>query len=251
MSSVRRLLPDPPVELDDDALAAAYAPAPDATRHLRMNFVASADGAATVAGRSGGLATPGDSRVFDLLRDLCDVVLVGAGTVRAEGYRQPRYPPERQARRRARGLAEVPPYAVVSHTLRLDPTSALFTAAEPRTIVVTRAGAPADRRAALAEVADLVVAGTDEVDLAAALGQLADRGLRRILCEGGPHLFSALLAENLVDELCLTVSPLLAGPGPVRIVAGEPLPGTLEPLRLAHALEEDGALLLRYQLARS
>jgi riboflavin biosynthesis pyrimidine reductase len=244
-------LPEPPAELaDDNALAAAYAVAPEPARHVRMNFVAGVDGAATVAGKSGGLATPGDSRVFKLLRDLCDVIMVGAGTVRAEGYLQPRYPPERRARRLARGLAEVPPYAVVSHSLRLDPTSPLFTAAEPRTIVVTHAGVPADRLAALAEVADLVVAGTGEVDLAAALDQLADRGLRRVLCEGGPHLFSALLAANLVDELCLTVSPLLAGPGSTRIVAGPPQPDRTWPLTMRHVLTEDGALLLRYQVDR-
>lgn len=246
---MRRLLPDPAGDLDDDALAAAYALAPGTTRHLRMNFVASVDGAATVAGKSRGLATPGDTRIFDLLRELCDVILVGAGTVRVEHYRQPPYPADRRARRRARGLAEVPPYAVVSHTLRLDPASALFTAADPRTIVITHAAAPPDRQAELAEVADLIVAGTDRVDLANALDQLAERGLGRVLSEGGPQLFGALLVAGRVDEVCLTVSPLLAGPGPVRIIAGEPLAATLEPMRLGHVLEEDGALFLRYELA--
>jgi riboflavin biosynthesis pyrimidine reductase len=248
--AVRRLLPGPPAELDDDALAAAYALAPGVRRHLRLNFVASADGAATVAGKSRGLGTPGDTRVFDLLRELCDVVLVGAGTVRVEGYLQPRYPPDRRARRRARGLTDVPPYAVVSHTLRLDPTSPLFTAAEPRTLVLTHAGAPADRLAGLAGVADLVVAGTDRVDLAAALDQLAERGLGRVLCEGGPHLFGGLLAANLADELCLTVSPLLVGAGPGRIIAGEPLAAAVDPIRLGHLLEEDDALFLRYEVPR-
>jgi riboflavin biosynthesis pyrimidine reductase len=257
--AVRRLFPDPPAELDDEALAAAYALPPETARHVRMNFVASVDGAATVGDKSRGLATSGDTRVFDLLRELCDVVLVGAGTVRVEGYLQPAYPPDRRARRLGRGLAEVPPYAVVSHSLLLDPTSPLFTAAVPRTIVVTRAGAPADRREALAQVADVVVAGTEQVDLAAALDQLADRGLRRVLCEGGPHLFGALLAANLVDELCLTVSPLLAGPGSVRIVAGQPRPDQTWPqpqldrtwpLALRQLLTEDGALLLRYQVDR-
>jgi riboflavin biosynthesis pyrimidine reductase len=247
---VRRLLPGPPAELDDDTLAAAYALAPDTARHLRMNFVASADGAVTVAGKSAGLATPGDSRVFGLLREFCDVIMVGAGTVRVEGYLQPPYPAERRARRRARGLAEIPPYAVVSHALRLDASSPLFTAAAPRTIVVTCASAPAGALAELAEVAELVVAGSDRVDLAGALHQLAERGLGRVLCEGGPHLFAALLAADLVDELCLTVSPLLTGPGPGRINAGAPLATSLEPLQLGHALEEDGALFLRYQLAR-
>jgi riboflavin biosynthesis pyrimidine reductase len=140
--------------------------------------------------------------------------------------------------------------AVVSASLDLDPTSRLFTAAEPaaRTVVVTCRAAPADRRAALAEVADVLVAGDDRVDLAAAVGRLAERGLPRVLCEGGPTLFGTLLAAGLVDELCLTVSALLTGPGTGRIVAGPPPSDAPYPLTLLHALEEDGALLLRYAL---
>jgi riboflavin biosynthesis pyrimidine reductase len=258
MAAVRRLLPaqtgSPPdaelhlaqPDLDDEALLEAYAV--PAGRHLRMNFVSSADGAVTLAGRSGGLSTPADKRLFRLLRELCDVVLVGAGTARTEGYRPPALDPQRRARRRARGLAEVPPYALVSGSLDLDPASALFTGVEVATIVVTRADAPADRRARLAAVADLVAAGEGQVDLAAAVDQLAERGLTRVLCEGGPTLFGALLAGGLVEELCLTVSPMLAGPGPGRVIGGRPLAGAPYPLELLHLLEEDGALFYRYAL---
>ncbi|MEN3356529.1 MAG: hypothetical protein V7637_511 [Mycobacteriales bacterium] len=246
---MHRLLPDPPGLIEDDGqLAAAYLPPAEPARQLRMNFVASVDGAATVAGTSSGLGTKGDSRIFDLLRDMCDVILVGAGTVRVEGYAQPEYPAVRRARRASFGLAEVPPYAVISESLQLDPASPLFTEADPRTIVITHSAAPGDQQTALSAVADLIVAGTERIDLAVAVDQLAARGLNRVLCEGGPHLFGSLLAADLVDELCLTVSPRLAGAGPMRIIAGEQLPDHSRPLSLQQALTEDGALFLRYQV---
>jgi riboflavin biosynthesis pyrimidine reductase len=252
---VRRLLPaadGPPADLDDASLAEAYAVPAGPRWHLRINFVASADGGATVEDRSGGLSNPADKRVFRLLRDLADVVLVGAGTARAEGYGAERYAPERRRRRVELGGAELPVIAVISGSLDLDPTSTLFTRAEPnaRTVVITCQAAPEARRVALAEVADLLVAGDDRVDLAAAVAGLAGRGLARVLCEGGPTLFGALLEAGLVDELCLTVSPLLTGPGTGRIVAGRLVDGAPFPLSLLHLLEEDGALLHRYGLSR-
>jgi riboflavin biosynthesis pyrimidine reductase len=251
-AGVRQLLPTPadqPADsLSDDDLLAAYAVPADADRHLRMNFVASADGAATIAGRSGGLSTPPDKRVFALLRDLADVVLVGAGTVREEGYGYPEFAPERRERRRTLGLADVPTFAVVSGSLDLDPASSLFVGTPVRTLVLTTDRTPADRRAALAEVADVLTVGTAQVSLAAAVDALVARGLRRILCEGGPRIFGGLVEAGRVDELCLTICPLLAGPGPGRIVAGPGWP----PVRvsLVHALEEDGTLFLRYRLGR-
>src|SRR6266540_6045512 len=223
---MRSLLPEPSADLDDAGVAARYAvPDTGGRPHLRLNFVASADGAVTVHGLSEGLQTPGDNRVFTLLRDLTDVVLVGAGTIRLEGYGALRPGPERRARRREHGRAEVPVLAVVSGRLDLDPAAELFTAAPVRPVVITHEASPADRRAALAA--------------------LAGRGLPRILCEGGPHLFGSLLVAGCTDELCLTLSPLLAGPGPGRIVAGPPLPAPVA-VRLTHLLEEDGALFCRY-----
>jgi riboflavin biosynthesis pyrimidine reductase len=255
MAAVRRLLPaadGPPADLDDGLLAEAYAVPAGLPWHLRINFVTSADGGVTVDDRSAGLSNPADKRTFALLRDLADVVLVGAGTARTEGYRAERYGPERRRRRLELGRAEVPVIAVVSASGDLDPASTLFAAAEPaaRTVVITCRAAPADRTAALAEVADVLVAGDDRVDLAAAVGRLAQRGLARVLCEGGPTLFGALLAAGLVDELCLTVSALLTGPGTGRIVAGPLLDDAPYPLTLLHVLEQDGALLLRYALSR-
>lgn len=243
---MRRLLPDPADPLDDDALRAQYAlPEPDGRPHVRLNFVCGVDGAITVGGVSEGLQTPGDNRVFHELRTLADVLLVGAGTVRIEGYGPIRTDTEHAARRRALGLAEVPPIAIVSASLDLDPGAPLFTEAAARTMVITHGGAPAGRRAALAEVADVIVAGASSVDLPSALTALAGRGLARVLCEGGPHLFGALLAAGCVNELCVTVTPMLAGPGPGRMIAGPPI-ATPAGLRLAHVLEEDGALFTRY-----
>jgi riboflavin biosynthesis pyrimidine reductase len=245
---MRSLLPAPtsdPGPLDEDALARHYAVPEGTGPHLRLNFVTTPDGAATVDGVTKGLQTDGDNQVFALLRDLADVVLVGAGTVRLEGYGAMRPGARRRARRVALGRAEVPVMAVISDRLDLDPAAELFTAAPTRPVVITHAASPAVARSALAEVADVVVAGEGTVDLPAALAALAERGLRRILSEGGPHLFGTLLAAGCVDELCLTVSPLLVGAGPRRIVAGPPL-DTPVPMRLAHLLEEDGALFCRY-----
>ncbi len=249
MAPVRQLLPEPSGELTDGDLEAAYAVPPGPAPHVRVNFVASADGAAWLDGRSGGLSTPADKRVFALLRDLADVVLVGAGTIRTEGYSYPDFGPERRARRRALGLAERPTFAVVSGGLDLDPTSRLFAGAPVRTIIFTGTAAPPDRRDALAAVADVVTVGGEHVDLARAVDELAARGLRRVLSEGGPALLGGLVAAGRLDELCLTVSPLLAGPGPGRIVAGPGHPPAgLTVLRL---LSEDSSLFTRYAVDRA
>jgi riboflavin biosynthesis pyrimidine reductase len=198
-------------ELDDDALWQLYAPTPRDSPALRVNFVQSLDGSATVQGLSGGLGGPADKRVFDTLRALADVVLVGAGTARAEGYGALTVNPEHRARRRALGLPEDPAMALVSGRLDLDPASALFAEAPRRPLVFTTSEAPADARARLAEVADVIEAGTGHVDPALVVRELHARGLAQILCEGGPSFFGDLIAAGLVDELCLTISPVLEG----------------------------------------
>jgi riboflavin biosynthesis pyrimidine reductase len=244
---MRALLPEPgePVDVHDWYARDWLEPG-----GVRVNFIASADGAISVAGRSGGLQTPGDNTVFAALRDLADVVVAGSGTVLAEGYGPSRPSPERRGLRRARGLAEVPPIAVVSRSLRLNPAAELFTAAEARTLVLTCAAADPDAKRALAAHADVVDCGDEDVDPAAARAALADRGHRRVLCEGGPTLFADWGAAGAVDELCLTTSPLLAGPGAGRVVAGRPWLAPLG-LRLAGLLEEDGALFSRYRVGPS
>jgi len=175
---------------------------------------------AAVAGRSGGLSGEADRTVFGLLRALADVVLVGAGTVRAEAYR-PAKVGQRWAGLRE-GRAPAPPIAVVSGRLALDPASPLLDQApsHARTILITAESAPADGRAALAAKADVIVAGERRVDLWAAISALTALGYRRILTEGGPHLLGEITEAGLLDELCLTVSPLLTASGAGRIIQG-------------------------------
>ncbi|NMO90674.1 pyrimidine reductase family protein [Actinomycetospora sp. TBRC 11914] len=244
----------PPGELDRAALAEVYAyPAHPARPFVRVNFVASADGAVADAasGLSGGLAAPGDRQVFGLLRELADVVLAGAGTVRTEGYRGVRTTPGRRARRRARGQAEVPPVAVVTTTASaIGPDDALLTDTAVPPLLLTTASAAEQARRRLGGAAEVVALGEDDVAPAAALGALADRGLHRVLCEGGPTLFGAFAAAGLVDELCLSLAPQLAGAGPGRILDGPAGGGPPTPLRLASAVAHDDALLLRYRTAR-
>jgi riboflavin biosynthesis pyrimidine reductase len=226
-------------------LATLYAYPP--RRWLRANMVSSADGAASLGGASAGLSSDADRRVFALLRTLTDVIVVGAGTARAEHYGPARQHDDLWPGLRA-GRTPTPPIAVVSARLDLDPGSRLIASAPPqaRTIVITTAQAPPDRRAALAGRADVIVAGRQAVDLNAATGALADRGYQRMLAEGGPHLLAQLVAAGLLDELCLTIGPLLAGPGPNRIVAGTLPAAQPLPLTLAHVLEDNGFLLCRY-----
>jgi riboflavin biosynthesis pyrimidine reductase len=234
------------------SLGAGPAPGRD-SRWLRANMIVSLDGAATLAGRAGGLAGQADREVFALLRALADVIVVGAGTARAERY-QPVRPAELA---RWSWLREqhspAPPIAVLSRRLDLDLDGPLL-AGDPgsaRTIVITTESAPAGRRAAAAARATVIVAGQDTVDLAAALSALGELGHRRLLTEGGPALLGQFVAAGLLDELCLTVSPLLAGPGELRI-GGLPGPGAPpipQRMTLAHVLADDGYLLCRYRRA--
>ena len=243
--AVRQLLPD---LADDVDLAIAYAFPPDRP-WVRANMVASVDGAAAVDGTTKGLSGPADQRAFGVLRQLADVVLVGAGTARTERYGAEPIRPEHVERRRAAGQTPAPPISVVSRSLDLDPSSDLFAGAPIRTIVITCTAAPAARRRELATVADVVDAGRDAVDLAAAVDALHARGLFRVSCEGGPHLLGQLVAVERLDELCLTLSPLLVGGAP-RLLADHPLPRPAR-LHLAHLLEADGFLFARYLVERT
>ena len=239
---MRKILPEAGGELDDFGLAEAYAFPRE--RWLRANFVMSADGSATVSGKSGGLSSAGDMRIFGILRVLADVVLVGVGTARAEEYKPARPRPALAALRAGRPVT--PPIAVISGSLDLALDTPLFTDAPPeaRTIVITCATASDELRAATAKVADVIVAGEERVDLTAAVAALADRGLRRVSCEGGPHILGQVAAAGLLDELSLSVSPSLAGPGAGRIIAGDGFDA--HPMYLAQVLTEDGYLFCRY-----
>lgn len=240
---MRMIFPEAGGELDLLGLAEAYAYPQDTW--LRANFVASADGAAYVDGRSEGLSSAGDKRVFGILRVLADVILVGAGTARVEEYKPARRRPSLASLRAGRPAAA--PIALVTRTLGLNLTSPLFTEAPPdaRTIVITCAASDDELRTATAKVADVIVAGEETVDLSEARTALTRRGLGRVLCEGGPQLFGDLTAAGLADELCLSLSPMLAGPGAGRIVAGPLRPA--HPMTLRQVLaDDDGFLFVRY-----
>jgi len=238
---MRRLFPDPAEHVD---IAAAYAV--ERPRHLRANMVMSLDGAATVEGRSAGLSAPADHALFRTLRALADVVLVGANTVRIEGYGPAQPTDEDRARRRDAGRREVPPIAVVTGRLDLDLTSGFFDQAEARPLLLTTERASEQARAAASAVADVLVLGHDRVDLRSALDALADRGLRHVLCEGGPGLLSQLVAAELLDEICLTVAPLLVGEAERRI-AGKML-GGVGTCTLSQLYEQEDYLFTRYQV---
>jgi riboflavin biosynthesis pyrimidine reductase len=212
---------------------------------VRLNMIASIDGATTVAGRSGGLGGPADRRLYVLLRSLADVVLVGASTMRTEGYGPALLPPALRDARRQRGQTPVPAIAVVSRSCKFDWQSRFFAAATVRPIVITVANAPAEHRARAAEVADVVLAGKEDVEVAWALDAIAERGARSVLCEGGPNLAGQLASAGLLDELALTLSPRLTGGDAKRILEG---PALTEPLdvQLCSVCEEDGFLFFRF-----
>lgn len=228
-----------------DEIIAAYTVADRAVTTVRVNFITSLDGGSTVDGVSGGLGGPADKAVFDVLRRLADVVLVGAGTIRDEGYGAMRLDVEAAAWRDEHELPLHPVFAIVSGSLDVDPRSDVFTAAPVRPIVLTTTSADAGRRAALEPLAEVVSCGDEHVEPALAIQALADRGLHQILCEGGPSLFGSFIASDAVDELCLTVSPRLVGGDSRRIATG---PGSEGPrdLRLQHLLRSDELLLSRY-----
>jgi riboflavin biosynthesis pyrimidine reductase len=215
-------------QLDDVGLRGLYAyPAGGLT--VRANMVASVDGAATLGGTSGGLSTPSDRRVFELLRGLAELIVVGAGTVRAEGYGVDRK------------------MAIVTGSLDLDPASEVFSSGQ-RHLVIGCQRADPRRLAELAEVAEVWLVGERAVELPRMLRLLEQRGYRQVLCEGGPRLLGQLVADQCLHELCLTVSPVLVGSGAAPRIIGA-FGKSAARVRLHHALTGDDAVFLRYSLS--
>jgi riboflavin biosynthesis pyrimidine reductase len=253
---MRRLLPVPadPSALADrewslDELADAYAYPPGEDVWLRANMVSSVDGAAAFDGRSQPLSSPADMRLFGVLRALADVVVVGAETVRLEGYRPARVREAFAARRAVAGQTTAPPVAVLTASFDLDFSLPLFTAAAVPTLLLTGAQAPAERvAAARAAGAEVVVAGEGRgADPAAAVAALAERGHRRLLTEGGPSVLGRFARAGVLDELCLTLAPRVAlGDGP-RIMHGTASAAEPLGLGLESVMEEAGFLFTRYR----
>jgi riboflavin biosynthesis pyrimidine reductase len=215
---------------------------------VRGNMIASLDGAATDDGKAGGLAGAGDRALFTLMRNAADVILVGAATVRIENYSGAQLSlAERQARQR-RGQSEVPPIAVVTRSGDLDPGARLFTRTEVPPLILTCSRSVDEIRQRLGAVAEVIDASgqyPDGVDGATALKILAERQLYRVLTEGGPLFLSLLIENGLLDELCLTVAPILVG-GPARRIATG-LNQVHTRMRRTHLLTDDaGYLYTRY-----
>jgi riboflavin biosynthesis pyrimidine reductase len=235
-------------ELADGELPGLYAYPDTGDTWVRANFITSIDGGATTGGKSGPMAGPGDRLVFFLLRELADVILVGAGTVRIEGYSGAHAGVAERQRRQARGQSEVPQLAIVSRSGRLDRDMAVFTRTEVAPLVLTCAAAQDATRRCLGDVAEVVdCSGGDpgEVDEAAVLAVLRARGMRRVLTEGGPMLLGSFMQRHLLDELCLTIAPYLVGGLARRIATGAGQ--ALTRMTCSHILTDDaGYLYTRY-----
>ncbi|MEO8556117.1 MAG: pyrimidine reductase family protein, partial [Actinomycetota bacterium] len=233
--------------MDSEALALAYAyPEPTGSQpFVRANFISSMDGAAAGGdGRSGSINTGSDRDVFALLRALSDVILVGAGTARIEGYRRATVRAPWQGQRTGRPAH--PTMAVVSRSADIPPrlSQARENSGDVLLFTCTRAGHEAiDLARGTLGAQNVIVEGDDSVDLPAALGALAQLGLLRVLCEGGPHLMGDLTAAGRLDELCLTLSPTLVVGDHPRITAGPPATLHLLPRLL---IESQGTILGRW-----
>ncbi|MGW0031878.1 pyrimidine reductase family protein [Streptomyces sp. NPDC003314] len=230
-----------------DALADAYAYPEGDGSWLRANMVSSLDGAGQHEGRSQPLSSETDMRIFGTLRGLADVIVVGAETVRLEGYRPARAREAFAARRAAAGQGPAPVIAVVSASLDLDFSLPLFTEPLVPTLVLTGTGAAPERVGAARKAgAEVLFAGDGtRVDPARALAALSERGLRRQLTEGGPRLLGQFVAAEVLDELCLTISPTMTAGDAQRIAGGPPVAVPTR-FQVASVLERDGFLFTRY-----
>lgn len=242
MLMLNKLRPGPAEEV---AAAVAYAYPSGDRPYLRANMVSSVDGAAALEGKVGALTGPADQQLLLTLRSLCDVLVVGAATVRAEGYGPVRVLPELHAARQEAGRLVAPRLAVLSRAIDVDLGSRAFTEAVERPIILTTELADPEQVRAAEEVADVLVVGEESVDLRRAVDELAEMGLTRMLTEGGPSALAGLYAAHVVDELCLAVSPLVTCGDFTRVTSGPAL-ASPQPVELAAVLEKDDFLFLRY-----
>src|SRR5690242_1963094 len=211
-------------------------------------MIVSVDGGTSWNGVSGALGGPADKALFSVLRSLTDVVLVASGTMRAEHYGPAILPQEIQDARRARGQRAVPPIAVVSGSAEFDWGSPFFVQATERPYIITTASADEDARKRASDVAEVIITGDETVDLSVAVAELGARGARSVLAEGGPTPNGELAKAGLLDELCVTLAPLLASGDAKRLIAGSTL-SELARLRIRSICESDEYLFLRYRPA--
>lgn len=248
---MRRLLPEPGTTTTEEALAGLRLGERASARrpYVVANMVVSADGKASFGGRSGALGGEADRAIFQRLRTQVDAVLVGSGTVRAERYGRLVRDPQLRAAREREGLRPDPLACIVTRTLELPVDAGLLQDPDQEAVVFTSAG---ERLDGVGPGVRIVCVPAAELTFGTALRRLAaDWDVRSVLCEGGPTVLGALLAEDALDELFLTLAPKLAGgaAGPTA-VEGVPLPEPLE-LRPASVLESGGELFLRYEIVRA
>ena len=204
-------------------------------------MISTVDGRAAADGRSAALGDDADLEMLLELRTLADAVLIGTGTLRAEGYARLIRNPERRARRRAAGMADDPLAVLITRGFEIPWEAGLFQAPEQPVLICTGAEGEPPGVPAPVEVVHM-----QQPTLAGLLGELRSRGIRSLLCEAGPTLHGALQREGLIDELFLTVAPLLTGdPDEPAIVAGGRLPAAVD-LRLEAVLRHGSELFLRY-----
>ena len=249
---MRRLLPpgaDTDPEAFVEALEIASMPVPEGRPRVLLNMASTADGRASLAGRSGPIGNRADHGLFHALRAGVDAILVGAGTVRTERYGRVIRDAGRRRARRERGLSEEPLAGIVSASLDLPADLPLLSEPAARVVILTPSEKVLDGVSASVEY---VRAGAgEECELTVALAELRERfAVRTLLCEGGPHLNHDLLRAELVDELYLSFAPVLAGGDDperrtLRIVAGDEF-GRPARMELASVLENESQLFLRY-----
>lgn len=238
--------------VDDDGLYGLYAYPADVAQWVRGNMISSLDGGAATDGTSGGLGGSGDRRLFNVLRELADVIVVGAGTARTENYSGAQMTVAQRRNRQHRGQTEIPPIALVTRSGRLDHNLPVLTRTEVPPFVLTCADAAEQSRSLLGSAAEVIACSSDDpaqVDPTVAVAALAQRGLPRILCEGGPSLMGTFLAAGLLDEMCLTSAPVLVGGDGPRITAGATQ--ALTRMQRAHLISDaEGYLYGRYTRVR-
>lgn len=211
-----------------------------------VNFISSADGRATVEGRSAGLGDDGDKALFRSLRRQTDALLAGTGTLRAERYGRVLSNPASRDWRTQHGMRPEPIACTLTRSGSLPLDIPLF--AEPEAHVIVFTSADIDTSGVEAQL-EIVKLDPVELTFAAALQYLRrEYDVRMLLCEGGPRVFARLAHERVADQLFLTLSPKLVGGGTApTITLGDPLPEPAE-LTLDGVLKRDSALFLRYGL---
>ncbi|MCE2512023.1 MAG: dihydrofolate reductase family protein [Acidimicrobiia bacterium] len=246
---MRRLLPGPVAEVDPmEFYPSLPRPKPSGRPWLMINMIASADGAIAVDGTSGALGNPADEAVFSAVRACADWILAAAGTVRAERYGLPRPGAASRRARRAAGRADRPRLAVVSGSLDLGLGLPLFAEQHPDDdppLILTGRDAAAGAVEALESVAEVVRLASARPQPAEILAELDRRGAGVVLSEGGPSFNGQLADAGVIDELCLSIAPLVAGGASPRIVHGSLRTVPID-LSIDHLLEASGTLFVRY-----